>query len=326
MLRTIYNILSSKNPNLVFSKILLFLGIVLAFIIVYKLTAPPKSPVEGFTQKEPFVLKMNSDVYDEFYSDIYDQLYETKARTQKELVQVLKMTEPTTRNSSFLDIGSGTGYAVDQLRQGGYVAFGLDKSSAMVKYSEQKYPDSEYKCGDAKDPMTFESGTFTHVLCTNFTIYLMDDKETFFKNCYFWLKPNGYLIVHLINRNMFSIYKPQGKEPIFDIPKSSKKNPRVIETKAEFADYDYQAMYQYPKNEYDNVTKQIVYREKFVDKETKHVRQNEQTIHLDGLNEIVKMANKAGFIVKGKMTMDKVNKSGPYADRYQHLYIFERVM
>lgn len=326
MIHTIYNILTSKNPNLFFTKLLLILGIILAFIIIYKLTEPPKLPVEGFTQKEPFVLKINEEVYDDFYSDIYDQLYETKARTQKELVQVLKMTEPTTNNSTFLDIGSGTGYAVDQLRQGGYMAFGLDKSQAMVKYSEQQYPESEYKCGDAKDPMTFESGTFTHILCTNFTIYLIDDKATFFKNCYFWLKPNGYLIVHLVNRNMFSIYKPQGKEPIFDMPKSSKKHVRSIDAATEFADYNYAASYQYPKNEYNTITKQVVFREKFVDKDTKHVRQNEQTIHLDGLNEIVKMANQAGFIVKGKMTMDKVNKTGPYADRYQHLYIFERVM
>jgi SAM-dependent methyltransferase len=326
MIHTIYNILTSKNPNLFFTKLLLILGIILGFIIIYKLTEPPKQPFEGFTQKEPFVLKINDEVYDDFYSDIYDQLYETKVRTQKELVQVLKMTEPTTKNSTFLDIGSGTGYAVDQLRQGGYVAFGLDKSQAMVKYSEQQYPESEYKCGDAQDPMIFDSGTFTHVLCTNFTIYLMEDKATFLKNCYFWLKPNGYLILHLVNRNMFSIYKPQGREPIFDTKGFSKKHVRSIETATEFADYNYSAKYQYPKNKYDAITKQVVFREKFVDKETKHVRQNEQTIHLDGLNEIVKMAIQAGFIVKGKMTMEKVNKKGPYADRYQHLYIFERAM
>jgi len=326
MFHSIYNILTSKNPNLLFTKILLFLGIILALMIIYKMTEPPKPKLEGFTQKEPFVLKMNDEVYDDFYAEIYDQLYDAKARIQKELVQVLKMTEPSPIHSTILDIGSGTGYTVDQLRQGGYMTYGLDKSKAMIDYSEKQYPESEYKCGDAKDPMTFESGTFTHVLCTNFTIYLMQDKATFLKNCYFWLKPNGYLILHLVNRNKFSIYKPKGKEPIFDMPNSSKKIVRVTDAATDFVDYNYAASYQFPKNKYTSITNQVVFKEKFIDKETKNVRQNEQAYYLDGLNEIVKMASQAGFIVKGKMTMAKIFKTGPFADKFQHLYIFERVM
>jgi SAM-dependent methyltransferase len=303
------------------------LGIILALIIIYKLTEPPKLETEGFTQKEPYVIKINNDVYDEFYAEIQDQLYETPIRCQKELVQVLKMTEPSTRHSTFLDIGSGTGYVVDQLRKGGYMAFGLDKSKTMVNHSEQKYPESEYKCGDAKDPMTFETGTFTHILCTNFTFYEIQDKMTFFKNCYFWLKPNGYLVLHLVNRNKFSIYKPNGKKSIFDVSDFSKhNNSRITDSMAEFEDYSYTASYQFPKPKYDAKQHQIVFKEKLVDKDTKHVRENEQTLYLDALNDIIKMAGQAGFIVKGKMTMSKVNKTGPYADKFQHLYIFERVM
>jgi SAM-dependent methyltransferase len=327
MFEYIYKILTSENPNLFFTKILLFLGIILAFMIIYKITEPPKLPNEGFTQKETFVLKTNDEVYDDFYADIYDQLYETKQRCQKELVQILKTTEPTTLHSTFLDIGSGTGYVVDQLRQGGYMAYGLDKSQAMVNHSEQKYPESEYKCGDAKDPMTFESGTFTHILCTNFTIYLIQDKATFFKNCYFWLKPNGYLVLHLVNRNKFSIYKPNGKKSPFDMSDYLKRpNVRITDTMAEFEDYNYTAKLEFPQNKYDTETHKVILKEKLVDMETKHVRENEHTLYLDALNNIIKMASQAGFIVKGKITMSKLLKTGPNADKFQHLYIFERMM
>jgi len=325
-MNTIVNILTSKNPNLVFTKLTLILGIVLAFILLYKISEPPFRKIENFMQKEAFVMKTNQDVYDEFYVDVYDELYETKNRVQKELTQVLKMTEPTVKHSSFLDIGSGTGFMVDQLTQAGYVAYGIDKSSEMVKYSENKYPESEYKCADViTDPMLFDNSTFTHILCTNFTFYLFDDKMTFFKNCYFWLKPNGYLILHLANRHKFSIYKPVAKKPFFELP-TKKYPPRITDTMVDYEDYKYTSLYQFPKNKYDKSTELVVFKEKFIDKITKNVRENEQTLYMDSISTILKMANQAGFIVKGKIDMVKINKKGPYADRFQFLYVLERVM
>jgi len=155
------------------------LGIILAVVLINKFTTPPTQRAEGFTQSEPFVLKRGQDVFDEFYADIYDELYDVPMRSKNELVQVLINTEPSTRDSVFLDIGSGTGYIVNQLTEAGYETYGIDKSQAMVNYSEAKYPEAEYKCGDVVDSMTFERSTFTHVLCTNFTYYLLDNKQKF---------------------------------------------------------------------------------------------------------------------------------------------------
>lgn len=325
-MQSIINIITSKNPNLFFTKLVLILGIILALILLYKITKPPLEKIEGFTQKEPFVLKIDQNIYDDFYVDIYDELYETKKRIQKELIQVLKMTEPSAKHSSFLDIGSGTGYTVDQLTQAGYKAYGIDKSDAMVKYSETKYPESDYKCGDVLDPMTFENSTFTHILCTNLTFYLLDNKMAFFNNCYFWLKPNGYLVLHLVNRHRFSIYKPVAKKPLYKLP-SKTAPPRITDTIVEYADFKYTSSYQFPKNKSDKLsTEDVVFKEKFVDKETKHIRENEQTLYMDSIASIIKMANKAGFTLKGKLDMVNVIKKGPHADRYQFIYIFERTM
>jgi SAM-dependent methyltransferase len=236
------------------------------------------------------------------------------------------MTEPSTKYSSFLDIGSGTGYAVDQLTQAGYKAYGIDKSEEMVKYSENKYKESDYICGDVLDPIIFENSTFTHILCTNFTFYLLDNKMAFFNNCYFWLKPNGYLVLHLVNRHKFSIYKPVAKKPLYKLPPKMFP-PRVTSSVVDFADFKYTSSYQFPKNNSDKIlTEEVIFKEKFIDKETKHVRENEQMLYMDSISTILKMANRAGFTLKGKLDMVNVVKKGPYADRFQFIYIFERSM
>lgn len=340
-MNSLITIILSNNPNLFFLKLVVILGIILACILIYKITAPPQSSpfgkVEGFTQKEPFVLKRGQDAFDEFYTEVYDELYDVHLRGQNELVQVLKNTEPSTRESVFLDVGSGTGYVVNQLAEAGYEAYGIDKSQAMIDFSEQKYPEAEYKCGDVLDSMAFNSATFTHILCTNFTFYLMKDQRTFLQNCYFWLKPNAYLILHLVDYDKFNIYCPNAKAPLANFP-TLNKPPRLTDTMAQFYDYRYNASYRFPSGQsLDQGTgqglKEVLYNETFTDNETKHVRQNEYSLYMATIDSTLEMITKIGFMVKGKMNMAKVQKSknanqiaNPYADENQYLYILERPM
>jgi len=316
MFKYIYNILKSNNPNLFFMKLTIVLGIILVLFILYRISAPPIK-LEGFQQREPFLLKTNQDVYDDFYAELYDGINDTDIRGDKELSQIIKTTEPSTKNSVFLDVGSGTGYAVNQLREAGYSVYGIDKSKAMVDYAETLYPKSEYQCGDATDSMTFEKGTFTHILCTNFTIYEIADKRTFFSNCYFWSVPNSYLIVHLADRNKFNITKPNGTyKPKF--LQNTPTNGREIKTTVEFIDYTYSASYEIPKTETDP---KITFIETFTDKQTNHIRQNEKNMHMESIDDIVGMATSAGYIVHAKMNMAQCN-----GDENQYLYVFERLM
>ena len=62
-----------------------------------------------------------------------------------------------------------------------------------------------------------------------------------------------------------------------------------------------------------------MFKEKFVDKETKHIRENENTLYMETIEDILKIASKSGFIIKGKIDMKKCN-----GDENQYLYIFER--
>lgn len=292
-------------------ELLVILGIILLGILLYKISTPPyeKENQEGFNQERGFVLKREQDIYDDLYVDMYDNLKDTAHRSESELIQILKMTEPTTKHSNFLDIGSGTGYIVNQLNAAGYRAYGLDKSKSMVKYCELKYPNIEIKQGDVFDSMIFERGTFTHILCTNFTIYEFKDKVSFFRNCQAWLMPHGYLVIHLVKPDKFNITNPN-REP--NDTKNKSKN-RELETESTFDDYSYKAYYD------NSDPSTMTFTETFVDKKTKHIRQNEQTLYMDSIENIEKMASSAGFIFHGKVNMKKCSNG----DENQYLYILE---
>jgi len=317
MFTYLFGIIKSNNPNLVIFKISIILAIILVGMYLYRISSPniESNKSEGFTQNAPFILKENQNVYDEFYAEVYNGLHDTVNFSQKALMQIIKMTEPTNQ-SVFLDIGSGTGQLVNELTNAGYHAYGIDKSQAMNDYAEKMHPEIETTCGDIVDPMTFEKSTFSHVLCTDKTVYLFEDKLTFFRNSYFWLMPNGYLIIHLVDPDKFEMIQPKGNATRL----VTQTNARKLDTMADFYDFNYAASYRFPTHVNKTNTK-IVLKETFTDSKTNHVRQNEQTLYMNPINDILDMASKAGFIFHSKVNMKEIN-----GDVHQYLYVFERPM
>ena len=266
---------------------------------------------EGFEQQSPFVLKNDMSIYDSFYAVIYDELNKTRDRTNFECNKIIELTKPTTSNSIFLDVGSGTGSLVDNLTDLGYQAHGLDVSKDMVEYSKERFPDIQTKCGDVRDPLIYERLTFTHIMCMNFTIYHLKDKNIFFKNCYNWLMPNGFLIVHLVDKEKYN--------PLAAIAdKVALKNAnhynsyRKTDGRIEFKDFEYNTSHDM---KHDN---QVIVKETFTDNLTKHVRQNELTLYMENKDDIIKMAQNNGFLAHALINLPN--------DDYQYIYVFERLL
>jgi SAM-dependent methyltransferase len=313
MFQYILSILNSKNINLIILKWLLIVVFIYISIILFNKFGNKSSQQEGFTQQEPFVLKQNETIYDTFYSQIYDEIHKPILRTDFELNSIIKMTEPT-RNSVFLDVGSGTGDLVNELREAGYQAYGIDKSKAMIELSETKHPKNQYKCGDVMEPMSFEKNTFSHILCTYFTIYQMQDKRTFFNNCYHWLIPNGYFIIHLVEKAKFDTIMPIGKSNLIFNPNTI-NNSRITNTIVDFGGFEYKSSFDFKDNE-----NKVVLTEKFQDKTTKKVRQNEQILYMENIDSIVNLILSTGFSLKSKIDMKEC-----IDDENQFIYIFERL-
>ena len=266
--------------------------VIIAFILIIVLFFKKilnRLPHEGFTQDAPFISKRNNDIYDSYYAMIYDDIYCPKPRTEYEYQKIIDMTHPTVGNSIFLDVGSGTGTLVNELSSRGFEAHGIDKSKAMVEVSQLKYPDTIIKCGDVKDSMIFDRSIFTHITCMNFTLYEIEDHAAFFRNCYHWLRPNGYLILHLVNRDKYNPIVPGAIPSLLDNPQKYTKD-RITKSMINFYDFTYN------NSTYFDKPGEVLIKETFKDVRSGNVRENEILLKMDSIKNILFLAQRCGFI------------------------------
>ena len=280
-----------------------------------------KLAVESFQQTGPFSLKTDADIYDDFYCDIYDNLMLPDIRVEYELGIIMKTINPDKMQSRILDVGAGTGTLVNSLVSAGYNAKGVDKSLAMVQKGilNEKNNHSKSKGGiikgDIGEPMLFDKGAFTMILCLDFTLYEIPDKIVFFKNCYSWLERGGYLVIHLAEKDQFNAITPGAKPAVLDSIEQLGPE-RVKKTVIDFGGFIYTSDYVDGSNEYE-----LIHKETFVDKASKNVRQNELTLYMEPSAKIIEMVSKVGFIPKGVVSM----VDGPMRDAAQKLVIFSKI-
>jgi len=317
MMKYIYSILTTEESNIMTLQNLVFVALIALIFCAYKKNnthwrIQNGIGVEGFAQRDAFVMKQNKQIYDDFYCSVYDTLSRTGSRSEWELMKVLKMTEPSTSQSVFLDVGCGCGYKVDQLRQAGYRAYGLDISPDMVKRAKEMYPEIHITEGDVLNPMVFDKSIFSHILCTHFTIYEIENKANFFRNCHAWMIPNGYLILHLVDPASFHAVVPVSKN------KWRPKDPhsRLTDTLVKFDDFHYHAHYSF------SASPEVVFTETFTDMETGKIRKNEQMLYMESIRDILGTASQCGFVFQAKVEMT----DGICKDANQFLYVLERIM
>ena len=217
--------------------------------------------------------------------------------------------QPPTKNSNILDVGSGTGEIVDLFHTKGFKSQGLEISSAMVKQSGKKYPHLTFSQGDVMKSMNFEMNTFTHITSLYFTIYYMEDKLQFFKNCYSWLMPGGSLIVHLVNRDKFDPILNVADPLVWVSPQKYAKQ-RITSSVVKFKDFQYKANF-----EFDKKNNMAEFAETMKDDKTGNIRKNIHKLHMPTQKKILSMAKSVGFILKGKIDLVNVQYE------YQYLYI-----
>jgi|Laugresbdmm110sn_1035088.scaffolds.fasta_scaffold02198_9 SAM-dependent methyltransferase len=265
---------------------------------------------EGFQQKDRFVLKTDKSSYDGFYSEIYDEIWTPDERVNYEMEMIIQTIDPDTRFSNMLDVGCGTGTFLKELKQRGFKAQGIDRSKAM----SQRCIDEglQVTIGDILDPMVYDRSTFSHIFCLDFTLYELEDKRKFFKNAYYWLQNNGYLVIHLADKNQFNAIVPAAR-PIYLDSVEQLGPSRITKTEIEFDDFIY-------VSDYVTHNKKVIHKESFTDKATQHIRQNERTLEMDSTEEIMRMALAAGFSAKGAFSMEE----GPSRDAAQDIIILER--
>jgi SAM-dependent methyltransferase len=302
----VYNQLSN------YGKIMLFLVLFLILVIIFKgdkwVSREGYENNNNIEQKELFVFKDDVELYDEFYADIYDFLVYSNIKTDYEVGAIIDKTAPTER-SIILDVGSGTGHHLAKLAEHKFRVVGIDTSPAMVSKAKENYPDYTFIVGDVLNNSQFPYNTFTHIICMYFTIYYFKDKQLFFNNCKDWLIHDGHLIVHLVEREKFDPMLPTGN-PLYIVSPQKYAKERITKTKITFDKFVYESNFELNKE--TNVAN-FIEKFKFNDGKT---RKQEHTLYMEPHEQIVQMAQNAGFIIKG--VVDLVYT----AYEYQYLYIF----
>ena len=288
-----------------FGKILVFIAFLLMVIVFFKQIMPVK---EGMTIEENVVYKEGNDLYDDFYANIYDYLVFNSVKNNYEVGIIINNSAPTSK-SVIADIGCGTGHHVADLTAKNFKVIGIDISQAMIKEAKNKYPNSEFKLGNALDNSLFQQQYLTHILCLYFTVYYFKEKQQFFYNCMDWLMPGGFLFVHLVDREKFDPILPPGN-PLYVVSPQKYAKERITKTKVTFNDFVYTSNFNFNK-ENDIST----FDEKFKFNDGK-IRKQQQKLYMEDTATIVNIAQECGFILHGKLDMVKC------AYDNQYLYIF----
>lgn len=303
---------SAYNKSSLWCKLLILMSLLLLVILVFKGLKSNKF-VEGFEQKDQFVIKDGSGIYDDFYADIYDYLVFNNLKDDYEVGYIMNSASPSSQ-SKILDVGCGTGHHVASLGSKGLDVIGIDISPSMIKKAKENFPDYKFNIGDALDGNTFEPNSFTHILCMYFTIYYFKDKTQFFNNCFRWLMPGGYLIVHLVDRHNFDPILPPGNPLLYVSPQRYAKE-RITSTKVKFTDFSYSADFKL-----DDKNDKAYFIEKFKNDSDGKVRKNEHEMWMPDIQQIVDEAQACGFIVESKADLLQCQYE------YQYLYIFVKPM
>jgi SAM-dependent methyltransferase len=304
--KTINSIFSAYNKSSLWGKMLTFVTLFFLLVITFRRFTIFK---EGFEQNEKFTFKSGIDIYDNFYADIYDHLVFNNMKDEFEVGEIVNKTSPSSQ-SIILDIGCGTGHHVDELTNKGFNVTGLDISPSMINKAKELYPNGKYILGDALKQGQFNPSSFTHILSMYFTIYYFQDKRQFFNNCFQWLMPGGYLVVHLVDRELFDPILPPGNPLLFVSPQKYAKE-RITSTKVKFDDFSYSANFDLNKQE--NIAKFV---EKFKNDNNSNVRKQEHIMYMPDSQEIIDEAQGCGFILEGKIDLLQCQYE------YQYLYIF----
>ncbi len=297
---------TAYNKSSLWCKVLVFITLFLLIILVFKGFDKKR---EGFEQKDQFLIKSGPEIYDDFYADIYDYLVFNNLKNDYEVGEIINIASPSS-NSKILDIGCGTGHHVSSLGSKGLDILGIDISPSMIKTAKKNYPDYNFKVADALNGNEFERDSFTHILCMYFTIYYFNDKTQFFNNCFNWLIPGGYLIVHLVDRAHFDPILPPGNPLMYVSPQRYAKE-RITSTKVKFTDFSYSADFKL-----DESNDQAKFIEKFKNDSDGKVRKNELTLYMPDIQQITDTAQASGFTIEAKIDLLQCQYE------YQYLYVF----
>ena len=296
--------------------------IVIALYIVFKLLEYinyQNKFVEGMEgigielpDEKKYTYIRGTDLYDDFYSKIYDNLLVSSHKDKYIINQLMEGNINLNNSSNILDIGCGTGNMTNELYKAGIVnVIGLDISKSMVTQARKKYPDRTFVRGDALNRVLFPPNMFSHILCDYFTYYYFSNKHLFFKNCYYWLRPDSYLLIHLVDKYKFDPVVPSAN-PLYLVNAQKYAKKRITKSNVTFYGYDYSSQFIVEDNKDKDIS---IFKETFKNKKSGAVRNQEHVLYIEPMEVTMDIATSEGFIQVSRIDLLQVQYE------YQYIYI-----
>jgi SAM-dependent methyltransferase len=178
---------------------LVFLVVIICILVIFSRRVDfLAEDVESFDNP----LEIKKDMMDKNYVAIYDKVFNEKEMYVVEAKVILDFLKKKRVNGYILDAGTGTGKHYLNLSTGGAKILGIERSDAMVNVFKKRNPLGRVEKGDLRNENLFGAQKFSVICCLKETLYhnKVKDWDTILSNFYYWLKPGGYLIIHLFDR------------------------------------------------------------------------------------------------------------------------------
>ena len=280
-----------------------------------------KKNKEGFiNEKQDIVIYTENDIYDDFYSKMYDKLLLDDDKISFEINyifqnQIQNQNQNRLNSLNVLDVGCGTGHHINKITDLKIKCIGVDNSKSMILKAQNKFPKSKFKLANAMNSLEFPENHFSHILCLYFTIYYFKDKRHFLENCFKWLKPNGVLILHLVNIKKFNVIAPNSK-PFVKSHKKSNQNVIMFDKLKYRSNFISDANINFNTLRLDEPN--VIFKEVFNFEDTNKVRINQHKLYMSSQNAIINCALEVGFMLK---TYTEINVN---TCNYNYLYTLEK--
>jgi SAM-dependent methyltransferase len=291
--------------------ILLFL-LGLLWVVTY-MARLDKEMFEDGTGSETVTYEDSAEIYDTFYAKVYDTLFSTPERLsfEKASMHELAFNEFSKPETKILDAACGTAPHAKWLVEEGYDVVGADTSEAMLKKARESCPGGRFYRMDITNASGFPPKSFSHALLMYFSFYQFRNPKIVIDTLYQWLKPGGFLIVHLVDPEKFDpILAAASPFPAFSLQKYSKQ--RVTESDVFFNEFKYHA--KFIKDTGDETS---TFEEVFTFPDNTY-REHKHRLFMPSLSHCIDLIRSSGFTLKEQVDMTSVGYE------YQYLLYFRK--
>ena len=291
---------------------------------------------EGFQSEEYFLItKRNNEIYDDFYSSVYDLLYYNYPKINFEINSIIKTINLYSSNTDLgvfnenrlmLVINSRTGYYLKEIISHKINTIGIEESTQMLqksknitssdpnnsklKFKETNIMDFNQPNFPTSDNLYF--GNITDILCLNYQIYFIQNKESFFEKTFDLILNGGYLVIHLVDINYF-------KNLISNSNPLSKNDDGIIQIQFEEFEYTSTITFDSSDNNYEIYgNSNSTFEEKITFNNGK-IRKHEQELFINDIDTITNTALESGFILHNTISLEEFDKG-------HSLYFFKKMV